>query len=614
MNILNLKSSIKNLVWQDYAFLAVLIVFLFFQITLLSSFNQLPSPLYGGDYYYSMGTVFHTVSGGNPFVSSNVLDSEPIYLPLYTLLVSGFTALFSLTVFVGMKYFAILQMLASLILFYFFGNYFFKNKTYSLAALSLYLPLQSFPVFKYLQFSMTLIFPAFVFSLFYFFEKRNYLSAFICAITFGLMGISHTVGFVASVFLFLILSFYVLFIEKFSKKFIKDKKFISHFLSNFKLLFLIGFIGSIIAMLFWFKPIFVYHGHVLNSHIEFNQTDFSVFSNQITFLVNIFKGYFFNFSSFFVSFKSLLFLVGFSSLFLIKKYDKKIKFLIILGITCLFGITHFFITKPLLDVVFSPSYMTSFLGSLFISLTAVLSFVLIKNFFKKYSKYILITFLVLIFIFNVVSFNNYVSNDRWIQVGKQNFNPHLVSMQDWILENTDVNDVFLSANELNFALNGLTGRKVVNSRRAHNSMFLDVDQRYLDASIMLYGFNDSQREGLFEKYSVDYLYWDSYWLNSEFNFDNQGRLQSLFDPLLMIDTPQRKQKLENNNITFRSLNTWIDPATRGPQVKTFDSLLVLPSRMNLVSPWHPSLDKYLKEVWKFEQNGQVVSRIYAVVY
>ena len=62
-------------------------------------------------------------------------------------------------------------------------------------------------------------------------------------------------------------------------------------------------------------------------------------------------------------------------------------------------------------------------------------------------------------------------------------------------------------------INAVSGRKVVLVRRTHASPYVDVDKRYADGLVMLYGENNMMRAELLEKYSVDYLYVDFYLTN-----------------------------------------------------------------------------------------------------
>ncbi|MBN2052404.1 hypothetical protein JW756_02790 [Candidatus Woesearchaeota archaeon] len=614
------KNFLMNLKWQDYAFFSIVIVYLVLQIMLVSSFNQLPSPVYGGDYYYSMGTIYHVMGGGNPLASSNVIGSEPGYLPFYTIFVSITGWIFGLSAFVAMKAFAIIQLIIALILFYLFANYLFKNKSVALISTILYLPLTAFPVFKYTQFALTLIFPAFAFGLLYFLKKKTWLSAIIAGVLFGLLGITHSVGFISSVFLFVIVAIYALFFEHLKKHkkesgrkklFFDKESFRKTFGKTLLFLIVLGIIGSLIAMLYWYKPIFVYHGASPTASIY--TLDFSTFGQQTTFLANVLKYYAFDFYSPISVLVSLLFIIGIIAFFILKEYDVSNKFIILVFITALIATFHYFLTQPIIGTSLTSEYTPIFMFGLARVLVAGLSLSLLAGFAKKYKQYVLMAAILLVLILSIVQFTNYIKTDKWINSGRSSLSPNLAEMQKWVLQNTDVNDVFLSSNELSFALNGLTGRKEVTGRRAHNSLFLDTDKNQLAAAIMLYGNDSAERKKLLKDYNVKYLYWDYYWIQSEYNFDNNGKLTSWYDPLSVRDTQYYQEQIMKYNLTNFRYHTWLDPAVKGPLMKQEDIIFILPNQFVINHPWHPDLDNYLQEVWNFSQNNMAVSKIYRIV-
>jgi hypothetical protein len=609
------KDFFINLQWENYAFIAILAVYLFFQISLLASFKALPSPIYGGDYYYSMGTVQHVMSGGNPFASSNVLGSEPGYFPLYPMLVSVFGWAFGLSAFMAMKYFSILIMLAALIVFFLFSNYLFKNKLLALTSTLLYLPLTVFPIFKYSPFTLLLLVPSFFFSMLVFFSKRSFRQAIISGILLGLIGIGHPISFVASLLFSIIFSLDILFFEHIRRKekkwFFDKEAFKAGFSRTFVLLLIIGVIGVAIAMLYWFKPIFFYHGKLPASSVSIR--DFSRFGLQAGFLVETFKSYFFSFSSPFNGIKSALTFLGFLSLFFLRKYDLSKKFIVVVVTTAFIGAFHLLITEPLLGTNFAVDQLRDYLFMFMSPLLAGMALAALTSFAKKFKTYILAIILLGLLVLSILQWNSYIKTDKWVANGRAELPPNLAAMQKWVLSNTRVNDVFLSTNEVSFALNALTGRKEVNGRRAHNSMFLDSDKRYAVAAIMLYGNDSSERKKLLRDYSVTYLYWDYYWFQSEFVFDDSGKLVSWFDPLMFIETPEIDALMSQFNITTFKQHTWLDPTVRDEAMKQEDVLIVLPNQFNITHPWHPDLDNYLQEVWNYSQNNMVLSRIYKII-
>jgi hypothetical protein len=611
------KSFVKGLKWQDYAFFFLIIIYLIFQINLISQFKQLPSPLYGGDYYYSQGSIEHFMSGGNLFSSPNVLGSEPVYLPLYTILAGSIGIIFGVSAFIAMKIFAVIELILALIVMYLFGNYLFKNKSVSLAMVMIYLPLISFPVFKYLQFSLTLMFAAFCFGLFYFFKKRTWQSAIISGILFGLLGISHSVGFVAGVFFLVVIALYILFFEhvtRVSGKWSFDKQhFRESFFKSLKYLVVLGLIGSAIAMLYWFKPIFVYHGKLpVVSSALYTET-FSSMGAQLNYIWVTAKSLFFNFSSPFAGLKSILFLVGLISVFLLKTQSASKKFLSLIFVASVLATFHYLVSLNFFGFSFNSTYLSLFSFEMAGVLFSGLALQVASGLIDKYKTYFFIALLVLLLVFNIQQFVEYSKTDQWIRAGRNEMSPYLIEMQSWILKNTDVNDVFLSTNELSFAINGLTGRKELIGRRAHNSLFLDNEPRQAAAAIILYGNDTEERKKLLKEYSVDYFYWDYYWIQSDYSFDDSGKLTSWFDPITMLDNPEYGEIVTKYNLSVFRQHTWPDPAVRYDMKAQLDLIFVLPYQFSMTHPWNPDLDQYLQEVWNYQQGDTDIAKLYKIV-
>jgi hypothetical protein len=129
----------------------------------------------------------------------------------------------------------------------------------------------------------------------------------------------------------------------------------------------------------------------------------------------------------------------------------------------------------------------------------------------------------------------------------------------------------------------------------------------------LYGTDDLVRRNLLEKYSVDYLYWDQYWFQSEYTFDNSGKVVGSFDPLIVFDSEENRRILNKNGVQYFPQHTWVDPALRGDEYRTFDLLLISPSNYrSFVTPWSSGLDKYLTEVWRYDGDGNVLGKVYKV--
>jgi hypothetical protein len=232
--------------------------------------------------------------------------------------------------------------------------------------------------------------------------------------------------------------------------------------------------------------------------------------------------------------------------------------------------------------------------------------------FKLTKKQCVSLIILALLVFQVSAYNN-KSDGRWYESARTELPENIVDAANYFIENSDVNDVILTAKELGFSINALSGRKLLSVRRAQNDPFIDMDPREIDHAIILYGKSNSVRKALLEKYSIDYLYWDQSWFQREYIFDNEGRVIGIFDPLFAFDSEENRKILDDNGVKYIVQNTWVDPALRGEDYQTFDLLLISPENyQSFGAPWTPGLNNYLTEVQRYEHEGQVLSKIYKV--
>lgn len=612
--------------------IGIILMYLFLQNGIISQYKALPSPVYGGDYYFQLGSINHIRYGGNPLGSSSVLDSEPGFFILYSSLVAVFANLLSLESIEAMFYFSQLLILTSFIVVYYFLYYLFKDKTLALLGVVIYLPITRFPVLKYTEFTIVLMMPLFFFSMFYLFKIGSLKSGVIAGIVYGLCAISHGAAFFVINVFFMVLFLYMAFFQyiipnkdlkgdRIRIKLNLDKSNLKRNLSHTLKLFLIVFvIGFSISLLYWFKPIFIYHGKtsgILTASYPLTSPEY-----QSNFLMNFLRGNFLNFRNFITSFTSIFFSVGVVSLFLyflsekLKFWDKLIaNYICLVFLTAIFASFHFLLTEPLLGINFHPTRPMMFtmpIAKTILVLFGISSLIhLIK--IEKYKEYLILVLLVSVLIQQPSILSDSIENNVWTKSGRSPLPEHFEEMSKWVIENTDVNDVFLSTNELSFAFNALTGRKGVVTRRvSHHSPFLDIDQREADLAIILYGEDDSKRRELLKKYDVDYLYWNYYWIQSEYTIDQNGRIVSWYDPLITKDTPYFREYLDSYNIRYYPLNTYPDPSKRGEEYAKSDLLLIVPQYRSLEQPWSEALDKYMSLVWEYKEGDSTIARIYRI--
>lgn len=609
------KDFIKQLGWQDLAALIIILVAVILNVGMTSKFQQLPSPLYGGDLYYQLGSVSHIRYGGNPFEASNVLDSEPGYYPLYGMIVGYFSLISNMDPMFAMILFSSVIIFFAGIIFYYLCLLIFEKKEIALLGVLLFINFLGFPSMKYSELTYWIIMGLFFLAFFMTLKSKKMSWAITTGVLYGLSALSHGVGFIASSIVFGIAFLYFVFIRYFDfekKNLAKDfNKDVKNNLLIFGLIFVIGFL---IALLVWYKPLFVYHGQSPNDYIRWNQIDYSEFRVQVKYLVDMLRGSFFEYrSSLFYFVITLLSSIGLLILFFAKNKKGKLgmEFISIITLAGFIGTFHYFLTEPILHTNFVPGHHHFFIMRYALIFLALISLKMVLQFFKKSELTAFILILVIILGLKVLAIPD-ISQDKWINVGFNPMNPDVTSMREWVIKNTDVNDVFLSSNELSFSLNAVTGRKLLVSRRAQNSIYLDNDRRYIDAAIILYGNDSAKRNELIDKYQVKYLYWSEYWMNTEYYFNEQGQMVGTFDPLAMVYKPEYKAELDNYGIKTFMQNDWLDPSLKSPDVRKYDIIYVLPANFSITQPWTQDLNTQLSEEWSYTYQGRKIAIIYRI--
>src|SRR3989344_5257220 len=158
---IDLKELTKKIGWQDYLLIALIIFYIYSQISLISQYNALPSPILGGDYYYQLGHVNHIAEGGGLLKGSNIFGNLPGYLPFYSVLVVCFSLITGLEPMYAMLYVSPVLIAIAFFVMYLFLNRIFDNKEASLITLFLYITISSSFIFKYSKFTGFVLMPLF---------------------------------------------------------------------------------------------------------------------------------------------------------------------------------------------------------------------------------------------------------------------------------------------------------------------------------------------------------------------------------------------------------------------------------------------------------------------
>ena len=609
----------KLLTWQNGILVGIIIFFLMMHLNVISGLEQLPGPLYGGDVYHQLGAVNHVKYGGNPLVNFHNSDPIPDYYPVYSAIVGGSARMFNLDAMDAIFLFALIFLVSSIIILYCLGNVVFKNKSISLLLPLIFYSLLPFKlIIKYTYFTYMILFPLFFLFLFSSISKKEpnkqYMFAFATSILYGLCSLSHGIMF-PTLTIFMFILFIYLFIFKYlEKNKINMVKWKADFKRNFIAFSLLTIPGFLIAQIHWR---YIISSVLLNAESSASILEGMNVPLQYSLLSNL-SGFIFNFSSLTSAFITSLFLVSVVLVFILRKHREIINNLVLL----LFGMFFIIVLFPIMSFVSKidftmllirviDSFWLPLIISLFATFSLYYSFKLVKIKDNRIFYVLFVVVLAFLLMGNYSIYKGYKSDDRWYEAGTHPLSAYVVTVSDYINENTDVNDVILTNKELAFSVNALTGRKFVAHPVGHKTQIYDFNTRERDLAIMLYGNDSGKRCELFEKYNVKYLYWEYSWIQNEFRFDEQGKIIGLYDPIEILNTRENKEILTKYNVLYQEVNLELNPNKRG-YVRKYDVLLVFPN-FNLTHPWSSSLDKHLELAKTFDYQGQDVAKIYQVI-
>ncbi|MEK6981901.1 MAG: hypothetical protein AABX38_03130 [Candidatus Micrarchaeota archaeon] len=597
-----------------FVLIALAIIYTILISNITSTFKQLPSPIFGGDYYYQLGQIYYMYNAPVQewVTTSNGIGQNPAYFIIYGALTTIFGKLFSLDPMQAMiKFNYVLPALSLIILFFTFKKVFNDSK-YALIGASIFLTIFNFPILKYTEFTKFIVVPIFIYAAFSIFKEQNKKTMIIYALAYALMALTHSTAFVIAS------GFSVLLIANFVYDDYKKGSFAltKEYALTKKFLICAIVIGLIIAQIYWFKPIFIYK---LNNS-TFKSQIWSFLPNQIYIGLSDIIDLVFNTSNVFYFVRSILFAIGFYYILkegLKDRTKDEFFFLMFFGFIFFLALASY-ITMPLLEMHFASGYLFDlyiYPLSFFIAIFG-LDYVI-----KRFSTNKNNTAIIYLAIILSLAYFTYSYYPTW--TARQSFsdakNPiyaGYIDLQKYLLSNTNYNDVILSNNELSYMINALSGRKLVISRRAQNDVFTqDFDQRQVDAAIIFYGNNYQKKLDLVKKYNIGYLYIDQLWARQEFiNDPKNGDIIGYSDPLLVFYSKSNEQQLVQNGIKYVRLNGFVDPAVRDVGVKTYDLLLVSPQNYATDGKgvWKNDIDKLLTPVWGYNENGQLFGVLYKV--
>ncbi len=569
--------------------LILVLIISLIHIYLIKDFKTLNSPLYGGDIYYHFSEIQHVFYGGSIFKSSQFLDEYAHYPWFFYLLVAYSAKLIGISTLKATIFSPVFINLLGGIIVYLLGlKLFNENKIFSLL-FSFFWMTNIIPAPVPSNFTFIVLVPLFVLITTFF---REFKYSIISGIILGLIGLGHVSIFAGMLLFILIYTAHEIILNK---KDFKDK--LIFFLP-------IILIGILIALLFWAPYFLVYKGRTPNRWAEYVAGgEYISVKNIFDFVIDLV----FNSNSILLFLLSILSLIALLVMF--KRQKSKFSSILILSIATFLGFIHPIITLPLFNTSIG-SYGFDYI-KFFLKVILPLSgaYIIYKSISNNYLRYAFLFGLSILIISNGVnSFVNF-KNDIWV---KSALNDDLkVKLHDFasiVINETDVNDVILTNHEeTGFAINALTGRKVLIARRTHASPFVDVNQRDADAAVILYGNNITLIKKLINQYKIKYFYEDIYSESAKINclnfwstLNSNGELS--YDCLRTNMT--YLNYLEDNGISTSQVFARLDPASS--VAPRFKLLAIKPTN------YSDFILKNTKLINQMDNNGVVIARFYKI--
>ncbi len=586
-----LLNKMKNLEIQDYLVIALIVIVFLVQFSIYSQLKQIPGPIYGGDAYHHKGMAQHIYNGNAPWTDPYYLGGYAFYPWLAHVFVVFLAYFAGISILKASIFFPAIMSVLAIIVTYLLGIKVFRNKNFALLFAAAWISFRIVPSSAPTDLALTLMMPAAALFIIY---AKTVPQRIAAGIVYGLSGITHAAFFIGINLLLLILFSYRVIdenMERTDEGKIKIKRHFSHSIAKqLRWFSIILLIGIPIAMLYWGPVIFVYHGKTLNPLQEYSGSGLEGLNFEFVFTY-LFKQIFFDTSNYIAIIMSILAIMG---LYYVLLNRDKLKIALLFYLTAFFGVIHPIITRPLINTSFGYYWFPGF-ANITRMILIIFGIYLIYALAKKYlrnTKEETITYAIIAVTITMLALNAGINiksfeSDQFTQAGFT-LSPDMEAMfrmGDWIMANTRNGDVFVSTHpETSFALQALTGREVMFSRRTHSSHFVDVNKRAADEAVMLYGNSEEKTKELLREYNVKYIYHDFYSLQTKQQceqiwsiLDNpNAQLQSY---VCLQTTPEFENYLKQYGVNYKKIVGPLDPAG-GPYTPKYELLAVNPSQFN----------------------------------
>ncbi|MBR9677220.1 hypothetical protein GOV04_03695 [Candidatus Woesearchaeota archaeon] len=582
INVDWLKKKFSKLAFEDKAFLVGLFFMIVLQTIIFSSFNHIPGPMYGGDLYRERGFTEHLVRGGNLFDGPQISSDVKPYYPWFSfVLMSTTSKITGLSIEWLVVHFQTLIIIIASIYLYLLANLFFKKKYKSLFVVMTFWATHIILDKPSAGLAMALAIGFFYHWLKSSNKTKNFKHQIIAGILLGLTALSHTSVFTTLLALYFLSQLTELIYQLKTKNF-NFRKFL---LDN---AFILG-IAFFISLFYYGPLIYYYKLQTINKAYAYSLND--PYNLGVFWSTSVALKMFFNWKSILVAITGVVALLGFISTLLQFKKSVKYRLLVYVFVGTIIAAAHYLITIPLFNEWAQPDHFFVFLflpKAFFIVLgTELLANTISKNIkqsidAKKIFVLIMLCLVVPTLFVTVKAYNN----NQWVNYAQQidSVSTAVLQTGEWVKQNTDVYDVFLTTDESAFALNGVSGAKVVFSRRVHANYFIDIEQLYADGIVMLYTADEEIQKKLLDEYNVKYLYLDAYSYQSP-----------------MIVDKKYAGYLQENNINYTKAIVRLDPSTT--KAPTTEALVIPVQNFTVV--------KFFEPLIGFSAGNQQFSMIYS---
>jgi len=191
--------------------LSVILVFFLIYAYIFSQFQQIPGPLYGGDYYFHYGIIEHIYNGNLPWTCPQFQGEWAFYPWLIHLSVAIFGWITGDIFKSYVLYFPLLVVALSGIIVYLLGKELFKKTEFALLTTLAFLGTRLYIDYIPANFTATLMAPLFLFTTLKAYKTKELKWVAFAGISFGLFTLSHASALPVGGFFLFLLFVYMIF-------------------------------------------------------------------------------------------------------------------------------------------------------------------------------------------------------------------------------------------------------------------------------------------------------------------------------------------------------------------------------------------------------------------